>query len=79
MEYFKWHEALHIEIKDYVHVSKEEYDASMLPKYTLQGELVPKVATYKYLGVHINNQLNWNDHLNAVAAKANQTLGFLGK
>ena len=39
-----------------------------------QTHFAPSV---KYLGVHINKQLNWNTHVNYTAAKANNSLNFL--
>ena len=44
-------------------------------KYLLYDQLIPEASTYKYLGVHINSHLNWNDHVNAVVAKAKRMLG----
>ena len=46
-------------------------------QYLLYDQLIPEASTYKYLGVHINSHLNWNDHVNVVDAKAKRTLGFI--
>ena len=48
-----------------------------LPHYTLHGLELTVTATYKYLGVIINNTLIWTDHVDAVVKKANKTLGFV--
>ena len=37
-------------------------------------ETVPSV---KYLGVTINQEINWGEHVSSVCAKANKTIGFL--
>ena len=49
----------------------------VLPQYSFHDQQIPVASTYKYLGVYINNHLNWNDHVNAVVAKAKRTLGFI--
>ena len=36
-----------------------------------------QVESYKYLGVHIENNLSWNLHVNSVCAKVQQRLHFL--
>ena len=45
--------------------------------YTLHNQTLKHVDSVKYLGVHINKQLNWNTHVNYTAAKANNSLNFL--
>jgi hypothetical protein len=35
------------------------------------------VDSSKYLGVTINKNLRWDDHINNITARANRTLGFL--
>jgi hypothetical protein len=31
----------------------------------------------KYLGVHVNKDLSWNDHIQQTSAKASRSVGFL--
>jgi hypothetical protein len=45
--------------------------------YTLHGHILNRVSSAKYLGVTINHQLKWNEHINNISSKANSTLGFL--
>ena len=45
--------------------------------YTLHGQTLKHVDSVKYLGVHINKQINWNTHVNYTAAKATNSLNFL--
>ena len=45
--------------------------------YNLNGVYLDYVETEKDLGVHINGKLSWVTHCQALASKANQTLGFV--
>jgi hypothetical protein len=45
--------------------------------YTLHGHTLVKVKSAKYLGVTIQDNLKWDSHINSMANKANQSLGFL--
>ena len=43
-------------------------------QYHLSHHTVSKVNSYKYLGLHISDNLNWNTHINSVINKANRIL-----
>ena len=45
--------------------------------YTLEGTVIEKVESIKYLGVTITSDLKWNSHIRNVCSKSNRTLGFL--
>jgi hypothetical protein len=45
--------------------------------YTLHNHQLDVVDSSKYLGVTINKNLRWDDHINNISARANRTLGFL--
>ena len=45
----------------------------------IKGKEVGIVCTYKYLGITIDNKLDWTAHVNACHKKANQRLFFLRK
>ena len=45
--------------------------------YILHGHVLKHVDCVKYLGVHINKQLNWNTHINHTTSKADKSLNFL--
>ena len=45
----------------------------------IKDKEVELADTYKYLGVNIDNKLNWHCHLDAIITKANQRLYFLRK
>ena len=45
--------------------------------YHLDNITLKQVSSAKYLGVIIDNKLNWSEHTRTVVAKANSALGFL--
>ena len=45
--------------------------------YFLHGHQLEVVESAKYLGVTINNNLNWNTHIRQVTSKANKILGYV--
>lgn len=45
--------------------------------YHLHNQELATVASAKYLGVTITNDLSWDEHINSICSKANKTLGFL--
>lgn len=46
-------------------------------QYRIHDHVLEKVNNVKYLGVTIQQNMNWDGHVNAVYNKANKTLGFL--
>ena len=49
----------------------------VLYNYKLHGHYLDTVDSTKYLGVHLSNDLRWNEHVKNISSKANKTLGFL--
>ena len=45
----------------------------------IKNESVEIVSSYKYLGVTVDNKLNWNQHVSLLHSKASQRLYFLRK
>lgn len=45
--------------------------------YLLDGKFLEAVTSYKYLGLHITNDLSWNLHINYITNKANRMLGYV--
>ena len=45
--------------------------------YTIHGHVLEEVDKAKYLGVNIQKNLSWNQHINQIANKANNTIAFL--
>ena len=47
------------------------------PSYQLHGQQLENVPTIKYLGVEIQENLKWSNHITSITNKANKTLGFV--
>lgn len=47
------------------------------PSYHLDNTALESVSSYKYLGVHITNDLSWKKHIDFITNKANRMLGYL--
>ena len=47
--------------------------------YTLHGCYLDEIASTKYLGVYLFNDLRWNEHVRYITNKANKLLGFLNR
>ena len=45
--------------------------------YNLGGDPIRPVSQAKYLGLNLNHNLSWTQHITSVKAKASQRLGFL--
>jgi len=45
--------------------------------YLLHGHILKTETDSKYLGVTINNQLSWNNHIDIMCNKANNSIAFL--
>jgi ribonuclease P/MRP protein subunit RPP40 len=46
-------------------------------QYILHNTTLQTVPSAKYLGITISHNLSWNEHIDNITKKANQTLGFL--
>ena len=45
--------------------------------YKLHGHTLEHVESAKYLGITLQSNLKWNQHVDTITSKANKTLGFL--
>ena len=45
-------------------------------QYQLKGVALAEEQSSKYLGVDIQSNLTWNDHINRITKKSNSMLGF---
>ncbi|PIK38495.1 hypothetical protein BSL78_24668 [Apostichopus japonicus] len=49
------------------------------PPVMIKGKEVERVHSYKYLGIHLNNRLTWDGHVDALVKKLNTRLYCLRK
>ena len=71
----KWKIKFHPQKCQTIHISRNRNPIAN--KYLLHGHTLESVTSAKYLGVTINSDLKWNNHIGNITSKANRTLGFL--
>ena len=47
------------------------------PSYTLHGQTLSSVKLTRYLGITLQSNLEWDEHVSCITKKRNKTLGFL--
>jgi ribonucleases P/MRP protein subunit RPP40 len=67
-----WHMTLNLDKCEHMNVTSKH--ASSNAEYTLDQHHLTKVKDYKYLGLHISDNLSWSKHINYVTNKANKVL-----
>jgi hypothetical protein len=60
-----------------IHIQNGKRKHPRLFDYILHGQKLESVTSSKYLGVTISNDFTWTRHIENVAARGNQTVGFL--
>ena len=58
-----------------IHITRSRFP--LATKYTLHGETLEEVASARYLGVDIANDLSRKTHISRITNTANKSLGFL--
>lgn len=59
------------------HVSCTRTNPVVSTVYSVMNNQIAAISSYKYLGVHIHYQLNWDTHINSVISSANHSLRYL--
>ena len=47
------------------------------PLYSLNGNILERTETVKYLGVCLNHKLSWDAHIDHILSKASSMLGLM--
>ena len=50
-----------------------------IPDITIAENKVERVCDFNYLGIHINENMKWNTHINNIANKIPKYIGVLNK
>lgn len=51
--------------------------ADRILNHRVSGKVLERIDSFKYLGVTITNNFNWDTHINNITSKANRCLGLL--
>ena len=58
-------------------VTKHLLPKQIIYDYSLHYQVLESVASAKYLGITVTNDIDWGQHINNVTSKATKILGFL--
>ena len=45
--------------------------------FEISGEAIEQKTSAKYLGVILDNQMKWKDHINLISSKISRTIGII--
>ena len=71
----KWSMEFHLQKCSTLRVSRKK--DKIAPAYELHGQNIENVSTTKYLGVNIQDNMQWESHIDSISKKASKTLGFI--
>jgi Reverse transcriptase (RNA-dependent DNA polymerase)/Endonuclease-reverse transcriptase len=67
-----WHMTLNLDKCEHMNVTSKHAPSNA--DYKLDDQSLTKVKDYKYLGLHISDNLSWSKHINYITNKANKVL-----
>jgi len=59
------------------HFYQRELKEFQIPKLKINNNVIEKVDTFKFLGIHIDSTLSWHKHINETSNKISKTNGIL--
>jgi ribonucleases P/MRP protein subunit RPP40 len=71
----KWQMKFHPKKCSVLRITRSQ--SPQIHNYLLHGHILKTETDSKYLGVTINNQLSWNNHIDIMCNKANNSIAFL--
>ncbi|KAL8602911.1 hypothetical protein ACOMHN_062606 [Nucella lapillus] len=71
----KWSMEFHPQRCSTLRVSRKRDKTT--PAYELHGQTIENVSPTKYLGVNIQENMQWEFHIDSITKKASKTLGFI--
>ena len=71
----KWSMEFHPQKCSTLRVSRKKDKTA--PGYELHGQNIENVSTTKYMGVNIQDNMQWESHIDSITKKASKTLGFI--
>ena len=71
----KWSMEFHPQKCSTLRVSRKRHKVA--PAYELHGQILENVHTTKYLGVNIQDNMQWETHIDSITKKASKILGFV--
>ena len=58
-------------------ITRHQLSNQIRHDYVLHGQVLESVTSAKYLGVTLNNTIDWGSHISHITSKATKTLGFI--
>ena len=71
----KWKMMFNLQKYEFLRIINKTFP--VLAQYSIQNEIIREVPHAKYLGVTIDQNLIWSEHVKQITNKANRVHGFL--
>ena len=71
----KWKMTFNLQKCEFFRITNKKYP--IFAQYLIQNEIIREVTYTKYLGVTIDQNLKWSEHVKQITNKANRVHGFL--
>jgi hypothetical protein len=77
LEEWAWKWQMDFNAKKCYLLSMKKRGDRTIRQYTLNGHNLAQVDHHPYLGIELQSNLKWDEHINNIVAKANRVLGFV--